>query len=78
MATGFSNTSTGGKPADPYKEANTEADVSLKDKATDLIDFANKCKFGMMTTRDDASGNLVSRCMALTATVGPLSQAILH
>ncbi|KAF6795354.1 protein bli-3 [Colletotrichum sojae] len=64
----FSNTSTGDKPADPYKATNKQNDVSLKDKVEDLVNFANKSKFGMMTTRDAKSGALVSRCMALAAT----------
>lgn len=63
----FSNTSTGDKPADPYKAANADQDVSLQDKITDLSDFVSACKFGMMTTRDAASGKLVSRCMAVAA-----------
>jgi hypothetical protein len=63
----FSNTSTGDAPADPYKKANVD-EVDLKTKITDLADFGSKSKFGMLTTRS-ASGNLVSRCMALAATV---------
>lgn len=63
----FSNTSTGDKPADPYKAANADQDVSLQDKIIDLSDFVSACKFGMMTTRDAASGKLVSRCMAVAA-----------
>ena len=68
-AMSFSNTTTGDAPADPYKKANQE-DIPLKTKVDDLVEFINKCKFGMMTTRGSASGNLVSRCMALAATVG--------
>ncbi|TDZ22811.1 Protein bli-3 [Colletotrichum sidae] len=64
----FSNTSTGDKPADPYKAANKDDNVSLKEKVEALVNFANKSKFGMMTTRDAKSGALVSRCMALAAT----------
>ncbi|KAF6816320.1 protein bli-3 [Colletotrichum plurivorum] len=64
----FSNASTGDKPADPYKATNKQTDISLKDKVEDLVNFANKSKFGMMTTRDAKSGALVSRCMALAAT----------
>ncbi|KAF4466028.1 blue-light-inducible Bli-3 [Fusarium albosuccineum] len=63
----FSNTSTGDAPADPYKKANLD-DIPLQTKIEDLADFINKCKFGMMTTRGSASGNLVSRCMAVAAT----------
>ena len=65
----FSNTSTGDKPADPYKAANTETDVTLKQKVDDLSEFMKSCKFGMMTTRDSSSGALISRCMALAAQV---------
>ncbi|KAF9873166.1 protein bli-3 [Colletotrichum karsti] len=64
----FSNTSTGDKPADPYKATNKDTDVSLKEKVEALVNFANKSKFGMMTTRDAKSGALVSRCMAVAAT----------
>lgn len=63
----FSNTSTGDAPADPYKKANKD-EVGLKTKVDDLVEFINKCKFSMMTTRGSSSGNLVSRCMALAAT----------
>lgn len=66
----FSNTSTGDAPADPYKKANKD-EVGLKTKVDDLVEFINKCKFSMMTTRGSSSGNLVSRCMALAATVSP-------
>jgi len=60
----FSNTNTGSKPADPYKEKNADTDVSLKEKIEDLSSFVSDCKFGMMTTRS-TTGQLVSRCMAL-------------
>jgi hypothetical protein len=62
----FSNTNTGDKPADPYKEKNIDH-VSIKEKVEDLSEFVSSCKFGMMTTRDGSSGALVSRCMALAA-----------
>jgi len=68
----FSNTNTGDKPADPYKEKNID-DASIKDKVEDLSEFVSSCKFGMMTTRDGSSGALVSRCMALAAKVGSRS-----
>jgi hypothetical protein len=58
--------------ADPYKEANLETEVSLEQKIHDLSAFMTHCKYGMMTTRDAKSGNLVSRCMALAAQVCPL------
>jgi hypothetical protein len=64
----FSNTNTGDKPADPYKEKNID-EASIKDKVEDLSEFITACKFGMMTTRDGSSGALVSRCMALAAKV---------
>jgi len=62
----FSNTDTGSKPADPYKEKNIDH-ASIKEKVEDLSEFISACKFGMMTTRDGKSGALVSRCMALAA-----------
>lgn len=65
----FSNTSTGSLPADPYTQHNTsdESDLSLKDKVEDLLKFIEGLKFGMLTTRQDATGFLVSRCMAIAA-----------
>jgi hypothetical protein len=66
----FSNTNTGDKPADPYKEKNLD-DASIKDKVEDLSEFVTACKFGMMTTRDGSTGDLVSRCMASAAKVRP-------
>lgn len=63
----FSNTSTGDKPADPYTKVNSDQDVALEQKVSDLSSFIQACKFGMMTTRDAASGKLVSRCMAVAA-----------
>jgi hypothetical protein len=48
---GFSNADTGSKPADPFKEKNTENDISLETKIKDLSDFMQACKYGMMTTR---------------------------
>jgi hypothetical protein len=71
----FSNTSTGDKPADPYKQANEEQ-VNLKTKVEDLVNLITKCKFGMMTTHEAASDRLVSRCMALAATVNNYSETI--
>jgi len=62
----FSNTDTGSKAADPYKQKNID-DASIKEKIDDLSEFISACKFGMMTTRDGTSGALVSRCMALAA-----------
>ncbi|KAI1759762.1 hypothetical protein GGR53DRAFT_523600 [Hypoxylon sp. FL1150] len=63
----FSNTNTGGKPADPYKAANKEDDLPASQKIEALDKFVTSCKFGMMTTRDASSGKLVSRCMAVAA-----------
>jgi hypothetical protein len=71
----FSNASTGDKPADPYTQKNAEQ-PDLKTKVNDLVDFINKCKYGMMTTKEAHSDKLVSRCMALTATVGSLPNAL--
>ncbi|KAI1291065.1 bli-3 [Xylaria venustula] len=65
--TTFSNTDTGNKTADPYTEANKETGVTTQDKIDALNKFVNYTKFGMLTTRDDASGKLVSRCMAVAA-----------
>ncbi|KAI1876710.1 uncharacterized protein JN550_000782 [Neoarthrinium moseri] len=62
----FSNTDTGSKPADPYKAANKD-EPAVEEKFQALDKFTNSCKFGMMTTRDDSSGKLVSRCMAVAA-----------
>ena len=64
----FSNADTGDKPADPYKEVN-KTEPGLKEKVEDLVNFIESCKFGMMTTRVESSGLLVSRCMALAAKV---------
>lgn len=62
----FSNTNTGDKPADPYKQANKD-EPSLEEKIKDLSSFISASKFGMLTTRDAKSGKLVSRCMAVAA-----------
>lgn len=58
------------KPADPYTAVNKD-EADLQTKVTDLVNFITKCKFGMMTTIEAGSSqnNLVSRCMALAATV---------
>jgi hypothetical protein len=68
---GFSNTDVGSKPADPYKEKNLDRDATTKEKIEDLAAFEKNTKFGMMTTRDGKTGNLVSRCMAIAAQVCP-------
>lgn len=64
----FSNADTGNKPADPYTAKNKE-ETSVKEKVEDLSAFVDACKFGMMTTKDSSTGNLVSRCMAVAAKV---------
>ncbi|KAK7533025.1 uncharacterized protein J3D65DRAFT_634099 [Phyllosticta citribraziliensis] len=64
MAT-FSNADTGSKPADPYVQANTQ-EPDLKTKVTDLVNFADKHKFCMLTTVQHG-GLLASRAMALAA-----------
>ncbi|KAK4103414.1 hypothetical protein N658DRAFT_493898 [Parathielavia hyrcaniae] len=63
----MSHTEPAMEHADPYKESNLDNEVPLDRKIQDLNDFVKACKFGMMTTRDAKSGNLVSRCMALAA-----------
>lgn len=64
----YSNTSTGGKSADPYKDANKDS-PSLREKIEGLVSFIKSSKFGMMTTRTKESGLLSSRCMAVAAQV---------
>lgn len=62
----YTTSDTASKAADPYKESNADnLNLSLKEKVEDLMDFATSTKFGMMTTRQDLSGLLVSRCMAV-------------
>jgi general stress protein 26 len=63
----FSNTDTKDKPADPYKAGNKD-DASVDVKVEDLVKLMTSCKFGMMTTHEAKTNNLVSRCMALAAT----------
>lgn len=55
------------KHPDPYRDANLDTGVSVEQKIQDLSSFMSNCKYGMMTTHDAATGNLVSRCMALAA-----------
>jgi hypothetical protein len=69
----YSNADTGGQQADPYKEKNLDNEASLSEKINDLVGFAEKQKFCMMTTRIADSGLLVSRCMALAAKVHSMS-----
>lgn len=68
----FSNTNTGSQNPDPYKEKNRDAAPSLKENVEDLLAFAEKQKFCMMTTRIADSGLLASRCMAIAAKVWQL------
>jgi len=73
----YSNTDTGSKPADPYKEKNQE-EPGLEEKIQDLTSFVSKSKFGMMTTSAAGSGVLASRCMALAATENGGIDLIFH
>lgn len=72
-STTFSNTDTGTKPADPYKQHNKtdNEDISLKQKVEDLLEFVEGVKYGMLTTHQTDTGMLVSRCMAIAARVSP-------
>lgn len=63
----FSNADTGSKTADPYVAKNLQ-EHDLKTKVTDLLNFADKQKFCMMTTVM-SNGLLASRCMALAGKV---------
>lgn len=64
----YSNTSTGSKSADPYKDASKDS-PSLREKIEDLVAFIKNSKFGMLTTRIQERGLLSSRCMAVAAQV---------
>lgn len=66
---GFSNTDTGSKTADPYVAKNKE-EPSLKEKVQDFVAFAEKAKFCLMTTITP-DGLLASRCMATAGKVSP-------
>jgi len=59
----FSNTDTGSKPADPYTAKNKD-EPSLKEKVEDLIHFAEKQKFCLLTTITP-EGQVATRCMAV-------------
>lgn len=65
----FSAADTGAKTADPYRDANLDTETSIKGKVEDLVTFVEGLKFGLMTTRQDRTGMLVSRCMAVAAKV---------
>jgi len=62
----FSNADTGDKSANPATDK-SKGDLPLKQKVDDLVAFMDKCKFAMMTTRIGSTGQLTSRCMALSA-----------
>ena len=64
----FSNTDTGSKSADPYKEKNLE-EPSLKEKVEDLLAFVDKTKFCLLTTHVADSDLLATRAMGLAAKV---------
>jgi hypothetical protein len=61
---GFSNTDTGSKTADPY---------TLKEKVEDLLTFIDNTKFCLLTTQVADSDLLASRAMALAAKVRHIS-----
>jgi general stress protein 26 len=63
----FSNTDTGSKPADPYTAKNKD-ESSLKEKVEDLIHFAEKQKFCLLTTITP-EGQVATRCMAVAGKV---------
>ncbi|KAH3919900.1 hypothetical protein HBI56_032430 [Parastagonospora nodorum] len=66
MSSGFSNTDTGSKNADPYTQKNKE-EPSLKEKVEDLLSFVDKTKFCLLTTHVADSDLLASRAMAVAA-----------
>jgi hypothetical protein len=68
MSSGFSNTDTGSKNADPYTQKNLE-EPSLKEKVEDLLNFVDKTKFCLLTTHVADSDLLASRAMAVAAKV---------
>ena len=68
----------GDQPADPYKAANSENEVPIKEKMEGLLAFMDRSRYGMMTTRDANSGLLASRCMELAPTVCPFPSSIHH
>lgn len=69
MSSGYSNTDTGSKTADPYTQKNFE-EPSLKEKVEDLLAFVDKTKFCLLTTQVADSDLLASRAMAVAAKVG--------
>lgn len=71
MSSGFSNTNTGSKTADPYVEKNKD-EPSLKEKVEDLLNFVDNTKFCLLTTHAADTDLLASRCMAVAAKVSPV------
>lgn len=67
--TGRTCPATSHKHADPYKQKNLDLDTSLKEKVEGLVSFVEGLKYGLMTTRQNESGMLVSRCMAVAGRV---------
>jgi hypothetical protein len=68
MSSGFSNTDTGSKNADPYTQKNKD-EPALKEKVEDLFKFIDNTKFCLLTTQVADSDLLASRAMALAAKV---------
>lgn len=66
MSSGFSNTDTGSKTADPYTQKNKD-ETSLKEKVEDLFTFIDNTKFCLLTTHVADTDLLASRAMALAA-----------
>jgi hypothetical protein len=71
---GFSNTDTGSKAADPYTQKNKD-EPSLKEKVEDLLAFIDKTKFCLLTTQVADSDLLASRAMALAAKVSQVTRS---
>jgi hypothetical protein len=69
---GFSNTDTGSKNADPYTQKNKD-EPALKEKVEDLLNFIDNTKFCLLTTQVADSDLLASRAMALAAKVSHTS-----
>merc|ERR1711964_695562 len=74
---GFSNTDTGSKTADPYTQKNLE-EPSLKEKCEDLLNFVDKTKFCLLTTQAADSDLLASRAMAVAAKEGHGFDLLFH
>ncbi|KAH9864578.1 hypothetical protein J1614_010513 [Plenodomus biglobosus] len=77
MSSGFSNTDTGSKNADPYTQKNLE-EPSLKEKVEDLLQFVDKTKFCLLTTQVADSDLLASRAMAVAAKEGNGFDILFH